>query len=47
MGQVSIDTVLRVPDFGLKRLDEDRAIVGFARKAEARLLRWLPHRPAS
>jgi hypothetical protein len=41
MAQVSIDTVLHVQDFGLERLDEDRAIVGFAQKAEARLVRWL------
>ena len=41
MAQVSIDTVLHVQDFGLERLDEDRAIVGFAHKAEARLVRWL------
>src|SRR6516165_7930589 len=41
MAEVSIDTVLRLQDFGLERLDEDRAIVGFAQKAEARLARWL------
>jgi hypothetical protein len=41
MVQVSIDTVLHVEDFGLERLDEDRAIVGFAQKAEAELVRWL------
>ena len=41
MAQVSIDTVLHLQDFGLERLDEDRAIVGFAQKAEARLVRWL------
>jgi hypothetical protein len=41
MTQVSIDTVLHLRDFGLERLDEDRAIVGFAQKAEARLVRWL------
>jgi len=39
--QVSIYTVLRVQDFGLERLGEDKAIVGFAQKAEARLVRWL------
>ena len=33
MAEVSIDTVLRLQDFGLERLDEDRAIVGFAEKA--------------
>jgi hypothetical protein len=41
MAQVTVDTVLRLEDFGLERLDEDKAIVGFARKAEARLARWL------
>ena len=29
MVQVSIDTVLHLQDFGLERLDEDRAIVGY------------------
>ena len=32
MVQVSIDTVLHLQDFGLERLDEDKAIVGFALK---------------
>ena|SRR5215469_12854183 len=41
MAQVSIETPLHLEDFGLERLDEDKAIVGFARKAEARLVRWL------
>ena len=41
MAQVSIDRVLHLQDFGLERLDEDKAIVGFAQKAEARLVRWL------
>ena len=41
MVQVSIENPLRLQDFGLERLDEDRAIVGFAHKAEARLVRWL------
>ena len=41
MAQVTVDTVLHLQDFGLERLDEDRAIVGFAQKAEARLVRWL------
>jgi hypothetical protein len=41
MAQVSIDRVLRLQDFGLERLDEDKAVVGFAQKAEARLVRWL------
>ena len=29
MAQVSINTVLQLRDFGLERLDEDKAIVGF------------------
>src|SRR5215469_16333734 len=41
MAQVSIETPLHLEDFGLERLDEDKAIVGFARKAEAKLVRWL------
>jgi hypothetical protein len=41
MNEVKIDAVLRLRDFGLERLDEDQAIVGFAAKAEARLSRWL------
>ena len=41
MVQVSIENPLRLQDFGLERLEEDRAIVGFAQKAEARLVRWL------
>ena len=41
MSQVSIDRVLHLEAFGLERLDEDKAIVGFAQKAEARLVRWL------
>jgi len=41
MAQVTVDTVLHLRDFGLERLDEDRAIVGFAQKAEAKLVRWL------
>ena len=41
MVQVSIENPLRLQDFGLERLDEDKAIVGFAQKAEARLVRWL------
>ena len=40
MAQVTVDTVLHLQDFGLERLDEDKA-VGFAQKAEARLVRWL------
>ena len=39
--KVKVDTVLRPQDFGLERLDEDKTIVGFAQKAEARLVRWL------
>ena len=41
MEKVKIDDVLRLQDFGLERLDEDRAIVGFAARAEARIARWL------
>ena len=41
MVQVSIENPLRLQDFGLERLDEDKAIVGFAQKAEAKLVRWL------
>ncbi len=41
MDAVTIDDVLRLQDFGLERLDEDRAIVGFAQRAEARIARWL------
>ena len=41
MAQVSIDRVLHLQDFGLERLEEDRVIVAFAQKAEARLVRWL------
>jgi hypothetical protein len=41
VAQVSIDRVLHLQDFGLERLDEDKAIVGFAQKAEARLVRRL------
>ena len=41
MAQVTVDTVLHLRDFGLERLDEDEAIVGFAQKAEAKLVRWL------
>ena len=41
MNGVRIDAVLRLQDFGLERLDEDRAIIGFATKAEAKLSRWL------
>jgi len=41
MDAVKIDNVLRLQDFGLERLDEDEAIVGFAKGAEARIARWL------
>ena len=41
MEKVKIDDVLHPRDFGLERLDEDRAIVGFAARAEARIARWL------
>jgi hypothetical protein len=41
MAQVTVHTVPHLRDFGLERLEEDRAIVGFAKKAEARLVRWL------
>jgi hypothetical protein len=41
MNHVTVATVLPLRDFGLERLDEDDAIIGFAQKAEARLARWL------
>jgi hypothetical protein len=41
MHNVTVGTVLPLRDFGLERLDEDQAIIGFAQKAEARLARWL------
>jgi hypothetical protein len=41
MAEVTVDTVLHLRDFGLERLDEDEAIVGFAQKTEAKLVRWL------
>jgi hypothetical protein len=41
MARVTVDTVLHLRDFGLERLEEDKAIVGFAEKAQARLVRWL------
>ena len=41
MDNVKIEDILRLQDFGLERLDEDRAIVGFAARAEARIARWL------
>jgi hypothetical protein len=41
MNEVTVGAVIHRREFGLERLDEDRAIVGFAIKAEARLSRWL------
>src|ERR1043165_5547359 len=41
MDNIKIEDVLRLQDFGLERLDEDRAIVGFAARTEARIARWL------
>src|SRR5215472_9864262 len=41
MNHVTIGDILLLRDFGLERLDEDKAIVGFATKAEAKLSRWL------
>ena len=41
MDKVRIEDVLRLQDFGLERLDEDRAIVGFAARTEARIARWV------
>ena len=41
MNHVTVKTVLHARDFGLERLDEDKIIVSFATKAEARLSRWL------
>jgi hypothetical protein len=41
MHNVTVASVLPLRDFGLERLDEDRAIIGFAQKVEARLARWL------
>ena len=41
MNEVKVDAVLHLRDFGLERLDEDTAIIGFASKAEAKLSRWL------
>lgn len=38
---VRIDAVLRLQDFGLEQLYGDEAIVGFARRAEARIARRL------
>ena len=41
MKNVKIDSVLHLRDFGLERLDEDKAIAGFAQKTEAKISRWL------
>jgi hypothetical protein len=41
MEAVKIDGVHRLQDFGLDQLDGDAAIVGFARRAEARIARRL------
>ena len=41
MHTVTVEAVLRLPEFGLERLDEDKAIIAFAQKAEAKLSRWL------
>jgi hypothetical protein len=41
MKNVKIDSVLHLRDFGLERLEEDKAIVGFAQKTEAKISRWL------
>jgi len=37
MDAVKIDDVLRLQEFGLERLDEDEAIVGFAKRARQEL----------
>jgi len=42
--QVQVTDILRLRDFGLERLDEDRAIVAFAEKAEAKIARWYDFR---
>jgi hypothetical protein len=41
MNAVKIDGVLRLQDFGLERLEGNEAIVGFAKRAEARIARRL------
>ena len=41
MAQVTVNRVLHLQDFGLERLDENKAIVGFVQKADARLVRLL------
>ena len=41
MNEVRIGAVVRLRDLALERLDEDKAIIGFAEKAEGKLSRWL------
>jgi hypothetical protein len=41
MSEVRIGAIVRLRDFGLERLDEDKAIVGFAEKVEGKLSQWL------
>jgi hypothetical protein len=41
MEAVRVDGVLHLQDFGLEELDGDEAIVGFAKRAEARIARRL------
>jgi hypothetical protein len=41
MEAVRIDGVLHLRDFGLEQLDGDEAILGFAKRAEARIARRL------
>src|SRR5215469_1822208 len=41
MNEVRIGAVVRLRDLGLERLDEDKAIIGFAEKTEGKLTRWL------
>ena len=41
MNKVRIGAVVRLRDLGLERLDEDKAIIGFAEKTEGKLTRWL------
>lgn len=41
MKPVKIDGVVRLQDFGLERLQGNEAIVGFAKRAEARIARRL------
>jgi hypothetical protein len=41
MNEVRIGAVVRLRDFGLEWLDEDKAIIGFTEKVEGKLARWL------